>query len=87
MNDTRIRLILLDFDGTLADTRQANTMAYVATLREAGYTLTEQEYEAHYFGMRYDEFLRRFGIDDPAERERLRQRKIELYPTFSIRSD
>ncbi len=82
MDDRRIRLILLDFDGTLADTRRANTAAYVATLREAGYTLTEAEYEARYFGMRCDEFLTRFGIDDPAERERLRRRKIELYPTF-----
>jgi len=82
MDDRRIRLILLDFDGTLADTRRANTAAYVATLREAGYALTETEYEARYFGMRCEEFLTRFGIGDPAERERLRKRKIELYPTF-----
>lgn len=82
MDDRRIRLILLDFDGTLADTRRANTAAYVATLREAGYPLTEAEYEARYFGMRCEEFLTRFGIGDPAERERLRRRKIELYPSF-----
>lgn len=82
MTDTRIRLILLDLDGTLADTRQANTLAYVATLREAGYTLTEEEYRERYFGMRCDEFLTRFGIADPAERERLRLRKIALYPTY-----
>ena len=73
----QIRLILLDFDGTLADTRRANAAAYAATLREAGYTLTEAEYEARYFGMRCEEFLTRFGIDDPVERERLRRRKIE----------
>lgn len=78
----QIQLILLDFDGTLADTRRANAAAYAATLREAGYTLTEAEYEARYFGMRCEEFLTRFGIDDPVERERLRRRKIELYPSF-----
>lgn len=79
---SEIKLILLDFDGTLADTRRANTLAYVATLGEAGYTLTEQEYAAKYFGMRCNEFLTQFGIADPAERERLRLRKIALYPTF-----
>lgn len=63
---SEIKLILLDFDGTLADTRCANTLAYVATLREAGYTLTEEEYAARYFGMRCDEFLTRIGIADPA---------------------
>lgn len=78
----RIRLILLDFDGTLADTRRANTLAYVATLREAGYALTEEEYAAKYFGMRCNEFLARYGIADPEERERLRLRKIALYPAF-----
>ena len=78
----RIRLLLLDFDGTLADTRRANTQAYVAALGESGYTLTEEEYAERWFGMRCDEFLARYGIADPAERERLRLRKIALYPRF-----
>ena len=82
MENTRIRLLLLDFDGTLADTRRANTLAYVAALGEAGYTLTEEEYAARYFGMRCNEFLTQFGIADPAERERIRLRKIALYPAF-----
>lgn len=82
MTSSRIRLLLLDFDGTLADTRRANTLAYVQTLREAGYALTEEEYERHYFGMRCNEFLTRLGIADPAERERLRLRKIALYPRY-----
>ncbi|HJC18144.1 HAD family phosphatase [uncultured Alistipes sp.] len=80
--DTRIRLILLDFDGTLADTRRANTLAYLATLGEAGIHLSEEEYAARYFGMRCNEFLSLVGIADPAERERLRLRKIELYPRY-----
>ncbi len=82
MTKSQIKLLLLDFDGTLADTRRANTLAYVATLREVGYDLTEEEYAASYFGMRCNEFLTRIGIGDPAERERLRLRKIALYPTF-----
>lgn len=77
-----IRLILLDFDGTLADTRRANALAYVQTLAEAGYELSEEEYLANYFGVRCNEFLTRLGFDDPAERERLRLRKIALYPTY-----
>lgn len=77
-----VRLILLDFDGTLADTRRANAQAYAATLREAGYPLTEEEYLARYFGVRCNEFLTAYGIADPAERERLRLRKIALYPAY-----
>lgn len=77
-----IRLILLDFDGTLADTSLANARAYVATFREAGHPLTEAEYLARWFGVRCNEFLTQYGIADPAERERLRLRKIALYPAF-----
>ena len=43
MENSRIRLLLLDFDGTLADTRRANTLSYVAALGEAGHALTEEE--------------------------------------------
>lgn len=82
MTNNHIRLILLDFDGTLADTRRANTLAYVSALAEAGYELPEEEYAANYFGMRCNEFLTRIGITDPAEREHIRLRKIALYPTF-----
>ena len=77
-----IRLILLDFDGTIVDTRRANCLAYVETLREAGYPMTEEEYAARYFGVRCPEFLRSIGIGDPEEIDRLRRRKIELYPRY-----
>lgn len=82
MPDSPIRLILLDFDGTLADTRHANARAYMQALAEEGFILTEEEYCARYFGMRCDDFLRSYGIGDPVLRERLRLRKIALYPTF-----
>ena len=77
-----IRLILLDFDGTIVDTRRANCLAYVETLREAGYPMSEEEYAARYFGVRCPEFLRSIGIGDPEEIDRLRRRKIELYPRY-----
>ena len=77
-----VKLILLDFDGTLADTRHANAAAYVATLTESGYPMTEERYLAEYFGMRCNEFLEVYGIQSPEERERLRLRKIELYPQY-----
>ena len=81
--NTCIRLLLLDFDGTLADTRRANTLAYVAALAEAGYPLTGQEYAARYFGMRCEEFLtRNTASPTPPSANGLRRRKIALYPSF-----
>ena len=77
----RLRLVLLDFDGTLADTREANYRAYARTLAEAGVKLTREAYLSTYFGMRSREFLERIGFGDPAVRERLRLRKIALYPS------
>lgn len=82
MDNKPIRLILTDFDGTLVDTRMANALAYIQTLREIGIEISVEEYLKHYFGMRCNEFMLRMGIEDPTERERLRLRKIELYPTY-----
>jgi len=78
----RIRLIILDFDGTLADTRMANYRAYAAALAEAGVQIEREKYLSYYFGMRCPEFLRELGFDDEAEIDRIRRRKIELYPSF-----
>lgn len=82
MQPAPIRLLLTDFDGTLVDTRLANARAYIATLAEIGIRMEVDHYLANYFGMRCNEFLTTIGIDDPAERERLRLRKIALYPEF-----
>lgn len=76
----QLKLILLDFDGTLADTRQANARAYIEALGEVGITLSEEEYLERYFGVRCMEFLRSVGIAGDEEIARLRRRKIELYP-------
>lgn len=78
----QLKLILLDFDGTLVDTREANALAYIATLEEAGIKITKEEYLTHYFGVRCPEFMRMVGVTDPEEIKALRQRKVELYPNF-----
>ena len=78
----QIKLILLDFDGTLASTEEANTMAYLTALREEGIELDVEEYRRHYFGMRCPEFLRAIGVTNEEDMDRIRRRKIELYPTF-----
>ena len=77
----QIKLLLLDFDGTLADTRRANTLAYVDALAEEGYTLDERTYTEKYFGMRCPEFLADIGFTAPDDIARIRRRKIELYPS------
>lgn len=76
-----LQLIILDFDGTLADTRLANCMAYTEALAEHGYTLRQDDYLNNYFGMRCPEFLHSIGFEDPVEVDAIRRRKIELYPT------
>ncbi len=73
-------LLLIDFDGTLVDTRQANYRAYRDVLKEIGIELEEELYLREFFGMRCGEFLRRMGLTDSYEIDRLRRRKIEIYP-------
>ena len=82
INMSHIKLILLDFDGTLADTRRANGEAYIQALSEVGINITWEQYTSKYFGMRCREFLRDVGIDSDDEARRLRQRKVEIYPNY-----
>ena len=78
----QIKLLILDFDGTLASTIDAHTCSYILALKEAGIALPEEEYRSKYFGVRCSEFLRALGIADEEERDRIRRRKIEIYPTL-----
>ena len=78
----QIKLIILDFDGTLASTADAHTKAYLLALQEEGIILDAEEYKRKYFGVRCSEFLRAIGIEDEEDRDRVRRRKIDLYPTL-----
>lgn len=79
---SQIKLILLDFDGTLADTCRANGEAYIEALSEVGITLTLQDYTTKYFGMRCQEFMQSVGINDEQLAIKVRARKVELYPNY-----
>ncbi len=79
---SNIKLILLDFDGTLADTRMANGLAYIQALSEVGIDISIEEYAAKYFGMRCREFLRDVGIECDEDARKLRRRKVEIYPNY-----
>ncbi len=74
------RLLLLDFDGTLVDTRQANYRAYRDVLNEIRFHLDEEKYLTEFFGLRCGDFMRRLGFTDSYEIDRLRRRKIDIYP-------
>ncbi len=78
----QIKLILLDFDGTLVDTRSANGLAYIEALGEVGVGLTMDEYLNQYFGMHCMEFMTRVGIKSGEEAKRIRLRKVEIYPKY-----
>lgn len=76
-----IKLLLLDFDGTLANTGRANATSYIEALAEQGITITMEEYRQKYFGLRCPEFLTDIGITDPELMNTIRRRKVEIYPT------
>ena len=78
----QIKLILLDFDGTLVDTRIANARAYITTLAEVGVTLSVEEYLRRFFGVRCIEFMQQLGFEDKEQIKALRRRKVELYPNY-----
>lgn len=77
----KIKLLLLDFDGTVANTGRANATSYIEALAEEGITISMEEYRAKYFGLRCPEFLADIGITNPEQMRRIRQRKVEIYPT------
>ena len=76
-----IKLLLLDFDGTVANTGRANATSYIEALAEEGIVLSMEEYRRKYFGLRCPEFLTDIGITDPVQMSRIRRRKVEIYPT------
>lgn len=81
MHNSEIRLIITDFDGTLADTFQANFHAYQSVLAGRGIELTPEQYRAC-FGLRIEEFAARIGITDMAAIDAIKKAKAAAYPAY-----
>lgn len=68
-------------DGTLVDTYQANFHAYRKAFETVGLSLSETAY-ANCFGLRFDSFMKRVGIEDAAMSRRIKSLKAQYYPDF-----
>lgn len=72
----QIKLLLLDFDGTVANTGRANATSYIEALAEEGITISMEEYRQKYFGLRCPEFLSDIGITDPVQMDRIDRKSV-----------
>ena len=76
-----IKAFLVDLDGTLADTSEANFRAYAAALAEVGVTVDRPTFDREAFGRNWRQFLptlmARAGSN--AEPQAVAQRKTALY--------
>lgn len=74
-----IKAIISDFDGTLVDTFEANYLAYQQAFAEIGYELTRETYRAC-FGLRYDKFIEKIGLQKNDDTRMVRDLKAKYYP-------
>ena len=76
-----IKAVITDFDGTLVDTFEANFATYQKVLGNFGVELSREKYR-ECFGLRFDAFMAVLGIDDEQTREKIKDAKTALYPSF-----
>lgn len=76
-----IKLLITDFDGTLADTFEANFRAYRQAFSSVGLQLSKERYR-ECFGFRFDRLMDAMKIDDDSLRKRIKEAKAECYPDF-----
>ncbi len=70
---------MVDLDGTLIDTTEANYQAYKAALTEYGYELSRDYYIQNCFGHSYKDFLPAILGADSSLLERVHEKKNILY--------
>ena len=76
-----IKAVITDFDGTLVDTFEANLASYQKVLGDLGIDLSREKYR-ECFGLRFDAFMAALGINDEQTREKIKDAKTALYPSF-----
>lgn len=77
---TGIRLIMVDLDGTLADTEEANWLAYKEALNEYGHDISYETYCEFCDGKSYRDFLPKILGDDERLTEEVHRIKNSCYP-------
>lgn len=75
----QIKALITDFDGTLADTFEANYQAYSRAFADCGRELSREDYR-RCFGMRFDDFMTAVAVIDPMVAAKIRRLKGEYYP-------
>ena len=78
--------LLLDLDGTLVDTAEANYAAYAAALGEVGVAVDRASFDAVANGRHWSQFLPGIIGNAAAEPARVAARKRELYPAMAGRT-
>lgn len=76
-----IKAVISDFDGTLVDTFEANYLAYQRAFAEIGYHLSRETYRAC-FGLRYDKFIEKVGLEKNDDTRKVRDLKAKYYPQY-----
>jgi beta-phosphoglucomutase len=82
MGTTLTDAILVDLDGTLVDTAEANFQAYAAALLEAGIIMNRERFEQASEGRNWRQFLPALLDGAEASPATIAARKAALYPSF-----
>lgn len=75
----QIKLLITDFDGTLADTFEANYRGYKTAFAKVGIALAREKY-CECFGLRFDNFMSAMGISEDSLKTEIRELKAQYYP-------